>query len=111
MRVLRIGAIVALLAAGVIARLALTASPAATPAIETTLDGISCGSPTRCIAVGFSDSSYGARVSLGAELTGGAWSVRLPPASPPTVDSLLSAVACRSPDACVAVGRVDAPAP
>jgi hypothetical protein len=71
------------------------------------LFGVSCLSPSRCTAVGGYYSSSGTTVPLVEVSTGTTWSVQ-PSAVPRdagATGSLLRAVSCRSPKACMAVGE------
>lgn len=70
-------------------------------AVDNELLGVSCSSPTSCIAVGFRENGAGAARALSERWDGLAWSL----VSMPRVrDSGLAAVSCASPTACMAVG-------
>ena len=111
----RVVAVVALVAVGITARLAIGAAPgpssATSRALQSGLSAVACPSPGRCVAVGFAGSLYGVGVPLAMGSAGGAWSVQ--PAGQPSqvAGSVLADVACLSPSACVAVGHQDVPAP
>ena len=76
----------------------------ATPATPGQLTGVSCGSPTDCIAVGYSD--MGGYVPVVGTWNGDSWSFQNLPGS-----GNLNAVSCVSPTACTAVGfRLATPA-
>jgi hypothetical protein len=110
-RALRLVAVVALLAAGIVARISTPAVPTTAPAIATNPDAVVCRTPTSCVSVGYMGSAYGVRAPLATELADGAWTARDPQAPAPVVDSVLSSVACFPSDPCIAVGREEAPAP
>jgi hypothetical protein len=68
------------------------------------LSKIACAGATRCVAVGDYESENGIFQTLIEEDTGAGWTVVPSPNSSPTVDNLLTGVACAGPVLCVAVG-------
>jgi hypothetical protein len=84
--------------------------PAPVPAPEAmTLGGVSCTSPRFCVAVGSAASGVGARPSpafrqrpVAEEWDGSRWRLLRPPSAGRI--SELTAVSCRSPGSCLAVG-------
>ncbi|MEA2557630.1 MAG: hypothetical protein QOG88_1168 [Actinomycetota bacterium] len=109
--VVRIGAVVALIAAGIFARISTGAVVPPAPVIETTVGGLACPSPGNCVAVGMTGSRDTLRTPYAAWFAGDAVTQSSP--VPPTQngDSFLSAVSCPSGAYCVAVGRQEVPAP
>ena len=81
----------------------ITASPNASTNRDNQLTGISCASPTACVAVGdYSNGSHGQ--TLVETWDGSAWSLASSPNTSPMQNNQLSGVTCTSPTACVAVG-------
>jgi hypothetical protein len=75
-------------------------------AVQGALQGISCASPDRCVAVGTSSAeSYGIAQGLVASWHGGLWTF----SSRDSVGTVLEALACRSPVSCLAVGEHTTP--
>jgi hypothetical protein len=69
------------------------------------LQGVSCKSPSACIAVGGTVSSSNNSVGTFAEQWNGtAWSIQPTPNPPAAAGSDLNAVSCTSTSACIAVG-------
>jgi hypothetical protein len=83
------------------------AQPPAPGGQNTALNGVSCKSVTRCVAVGTftRNTSTGPAGTLLAEsLNGGKWTQSRPPAPAGTVISGLNGVSCTSTTSCVATG-------
>jgi hypothetical protein len=81
----------------------LSPSPDTTAALNS-LAGISCASPTSCVAVGY-DGTTSSQRTLVESLSNGTWRVTPSPvAGPPYVVNFLNAVSCVSPTHCVAAG-------
>lgn len=77
------------------------------PSDGSTLSGVTCFSGTKCLAVGSYDGVRG-NVTLAARSHGRTWSVQRTPNVPrPATDSMLGAISCASPSACLAVGGSD----
>ncbi len=74
-------------------------------AIGNALDGVSCTSPTFCMAVGY-DGGGSTDQTLTEEWNGGSWSIVSSPDQGGT-DNILNGVSCTSATACVAVGFVE----
>jgi hypothetical protein len=71
------------------------------------LDGVSCPSPTNCIAVGTGTGAKGT-VAFGEALNGGGWSVTSAlPWPKGTTNPFLNSVSCAAPGRCVAAGFID----
>jgi hypothetical protein len=85
-------------------RWSIRPSPKA-PGTGTSLSGLSCGSPTSCIAIGSYRSSARIRRALAESWNGSGWSIR--PLSIPsgTTGSQLVRASCASPTACSAIGN------
>jgi hypothetical protein len=66
------------------------------------LDGVSCPSPTDCVAVGYQTDFGGNQHTLVESTSGAGWSVVASPA--PSYNSVLLGVTCTSTTNCVAVG-------
>jgi hypothetical protein len=82
------------------------AAPIDSPAAS--LHGVSCASPTACIAVGFSYlRGESPSVPLAEAWNGSAWSIQRVPLPNGAQQASLYAVACSSADACTAVGNYD----
>jgi hypothetical protein len=111
MRVLRLIAIGALIAVGVIAWLSARDAPTTTRVTESRARSVACRSRTQCVAVGFKDDAYSVDTPFAVLLADGAWTLRPPQAPSRIGDSVLSSVTCVSPDTCIAVGRQEMPAP
>jgi hypothetical protein len=109
--VVRIGAVLALIAAGAFAGVATRAVTPPAPAIETTLGGLACPSPGHCVSVGTTGSRDTVRTPYAVWFANDAWTEGSPVPPIQNGDSLLSAVSCPSGAHCVAVGRQDVPAP
>jgi hypothetical protein len=81
----------------------VTRSPNPTKASNDLL-GISCGSPTACVAVG-DDGTTNSKKTLVETLSGGAWTVTTSPITPsPLTVDFLNGVSCTSATRCVAAG-------
>jgi hypothetical protein len=79
--------------------------PAPSGTFDAGLGGISCVSPTRCVATGLSYLDNGRYNAFADVLSGGRWTVDKPPgSSDSSYDSILENVACTSSTSCVAVG-------
>jgi hypothetical protein len=76
------------------------------PTADNYLNGVSCSTPTSCVAVG----SFGP-VSTGQTLVeswdGNTWSVVPSPNTSSTIDNVLNSVTCTNPSFCMAVGYDD----
>ena len=69
--------------------------------------GVSCISAASCLAVGGAGGQVG-EVTLADRWNGKSWSpLQTPNVPPPAVDSMLDAISCASPTACMAVGNSD----
>lgn len=83
------------------------ATPDAVGKAETYLTGISCASPTRCVAVGYAgETNIGSEVAFAIRWDGHRWS-RIRPAfdrAPAGPGSGFTAVSCPAVDRCTAVG-------
>jgi hypothetical protein len=83
----------------------VNADPAS--ATHSALAGVSCTSPTSCVAVGTASGTSKLTSTLTKASAGGQWSI-VPGASVPgAVNSSLNAVVCRSAASCIAVGSYD----
>jgi hypothetical protein len=73
---------------------------------ENVLDGVSCTSATRCVAVGWYISASNGLQTLAERWNGSAWSITASPNMSAGVGALdrLNAVSCTSASSCVAVG-------
>jgi eukaryotic-like serine/threonine-protein kinase len=69
------------------------------------LYGVSCTSPTGCIAVGTSGNGTTVATSLAERWNGTNWTIQQTPGPPGMTSSSLYSVSCTSPDACIAVGN------
>jgi Fibronectin type III domain len=67
------------------------------------LTSVSCTAPSKCAAVGFSETGVSTYDTLIETSNGGAWSV-VPSDSPGTTRNFLNGVSCASSTSCVAVG-------
>jgi hypothetical protein len=77
------------------------------PSDGSTLSDVTCFSAADCLAVG-SYGGYRGDVTLAARWNGRSWSQRHTPNVPrPALDSMLGAISCASPTACLATGRSD----
>src|SRR5262249_37511039 len=78
-------------------------------ALESELQGVSCGSATGCIAVGQYTERSGAAIALAMTWNGTSWTQRTidPPRGAAT--TRLLDVSCVGPSACTAVGSWDTP--
>jgi hypothetical protein len=88
----------------------IQATPNPAHATTSYLSGVSCTSPTACVAVGFFTESSGQYVTLVERWNGVDWSIQPAPSPAALVGailsgSLLSGVSCTSSKACTAVGR------
>ena len=80
-----------------------TPNPSGTQA--STLEGVSCTSSTKCIAVGGSEDSSGNITTLVEKRKGTRWSIETTPNPSGSEDTLLKSVACTSTSSCTAVGE------
>lgn len=70
------------------------------------LEGVSCGSATHCLAVGFtSTNATNPEVPLAESWNGTNWVLRDPPVPNGSGDASLQAVSCWAPAACTTVGN------
>ena len=80
-------------------------------AARASLTGVACRSATQCMAVGwFSRSQPGNRLLLAEHWTGQHWRIRATPGPSGAASSQFNGVSCASGLACIAVGKVLAPA-
>jgi hypothetical protein len=84
----------------------LRSVPNPTGATVATLEGVSCGSSSACMAVGHSHEEGGKDKSLAESWNGSAWSEVATPAPSESVGGYdLYGVSCLSPSSCFAVGK------
>ena len=83
------------------------ATPDPTGATASVLSGVSCTSPTDCIAVGSAYDSTGIQVTLAERWDGRRWTVENSPPPLGASRSLLTGVSCATPTACTAVGSYE----
>jgi len=90
---------------------AWSAVPSANPrgAVDSYLDGISCLSPSDCLAVGYyvRASNVGRALTLAERWNGRAWSVVPSPSPRGAQSSYLNGISCLSAADCLAVGTYD----
>jgi hypothetical protein len=79
-----------------------TLYPAGAAAVQ--FGGVSCGSSSSCIAVGFFVNGAGLDQTLAERSTGAMWVIQPTPNPAGVTSSSLAAVSCTSPTACTAVG-------
>jgi hypothetical protein len=79
-------------------------TPNPSGAVYSGLEAVSCSSATACTAVGISENSYFAGVTLAEVWNGSSWTVQTTPNPKGATDSGLEAVSCSSATACTAVG-------
>jgi hypothetical protein len=90
-----------------------TPTSTTTPAVDgvsSDLDGVSCATPSTCVAVGayFADvtaSKIGVARGFSEVFTGTAWELSATPGVPGGLMTVLDAVSCPGPSICVAVGQ------
>jgi hypothetical protein len=111
MRVLRLIAVGALIAVGVIAWLSTSVTPTTSPFTESRALAVACFLPAQCVAVGSTDNGYSVDAPFAVLFANDVWTIRAPRAPSQVGDSVLSSVACVPPDSCIAVGLQDMPAP
>jgi hypothetical protein len=86
-------------------RWSVVPSPNAVPTNNNFLDGVSCSSANRCMAVGAYQRVYAGPALLLAESWNGTkWSIVATPKAHPKYSSLFDGVSCTSPANCVAAG-------
>jgi subtilase family protein len=85
----------------------LDAAPRGNGQYELRMHGISCASPSFCVAVGevFTDTSSEATQGVIETWDGSDWTARTLPGPPGWIVNLLWGVSCPSEDSCVAVGE------
>jgi hypothetical protein len=83
---------------------AVQATPNATGASSSSLQGVSCTSTTACIAVGESNGT-GTQSTLAERWDGTAWTIQPTPNPTGASSSSLSGLSCTSATACTAVGN------
>ncbi len=69
------------------------------------LSGVSCGSSTACVGVGYYERADGSSVFFSETWNGAHWTIRPVPVPATATFSRLTAVSCASATYCVAVGR------
>ena len=110
-RVLRIVAVLLLIAAGVFSRVATGDVAAPAPVVQSSLGGLSCALPGRCVSVGTTGSRDTVLTPYAVWFADGTWTPGSPVPPLQNGDSILSAVSCASGTHCVAVGNQEVPAP
>ena len=75
-------------------------------ATATSLFGVSCASPSSCVAVGESIGVTGKAKTFAARWNGTSWTAQSTPVPPGSDESSLYGVSCSSPNACTAVGAL-----
>jgi hypothetical protein len=79
--------------------------PSVPGATGSSLNGVSCATPSACTAVGSSTGRGGIEVTLAEHWDGTSWSVQRTPNPRGAVQSTLYGVSCTSSTACTAVGE------
>jgi hypothetical protein len=110
-RLLRLAAVGALIAAGVVARVATGNVSTQTAPGGSGLHAIACPSESWCVSVGSMGSVYGVQVPFAVLSTGSGWKAQPTPVPSQAGDSILSAVDCPSSRSCTAVGSQEVPTP
>lgn len=106
--------VVALVVLGSLSGLSSSSATAAprpadsSPLVSNSLSGVSCPTPTFCVAVGAAVAEDSTPVALLEQWDGSAWRMVATPSQP---DTKLSAVSCVSTAFCLAVGENDATSP
>ena len=100
-----------LIAAGVFSRVATGDVAAPAPVVQSSLGGLSCASPGRCVSVGTTGSRDTVLTPYAVWFAEDTWTPRSPVPPLQNGDSILSAVSCASSSHCVAVGNQEVPAP
>ena len=72
------------------------------------LNGVSCASPTACIAVGSYSSSAGTQLALAEAWDGTSWMIQNTPTPTGATSASLSGISCTATTACIAVGTAKA---
>ena len=80
-------------------------TPSPVGAVPSVLDGVSCGSPGACTAVGFLHNSQGTAMPLAESWHGSTWTVQRTPDPAGFGHSSLASVSCSSASFCMAVGQ------
>jgi len=80
-------------------------TPNPTGATASVLEGVSCTSASKCIAVGGSEDSSGIPTTLVEQRKGNSWSIVSSPNPSGAQGSVLDGVSCISASACTAVGK------
>ena len=89
---------------------AWTIRPAPTPPTTfAELSGVSCASPSACIAVGYYRNSVGQAEPLAESWNGTAWRMQPVPSPAGGTDFVLDSVSCTAAAACTAVGSYNIP--
>jgi hypothetical protein len=81
-----------------------TQSTPNTPGANSSLDSVSCTSPSACTAVGHSFGFFDTRVSLAERWDGTSWTIQSTPNPIGSSFVYLRGVSCTTPSACTAVG-------
>lgn len=71
---------------------------------DAALLGVSCPSPSSCLAVGYDIDPKGGYRPLTELRRGRGWTASTPPKPPAASEPTLAAISCAAPDACMAVG-------
>ena len=82
----------------------IQATPSPAGARHSWLFGVSCTSPSACVAVGAYDNHAGTQLALAERWNGKTWTIIAPATPPGATASSLSGLSCPSPRYCVAVG-------
>ena len=84
----------------------ITPSPNTSSTLDNNLSGVSCSSPTACVAVGNADNgTYGQ--TLIESWNGTAWTITPSPNASTVFSNYLQGASCTAATACVAVGKSD----
>ena len=84
-------------------------TPSPSGASSSALNGVSCASPTACIAVGSYTTSPGDVQALAEAWDGTSWTIQSTATPTGATGASLSGISCTSPSACFAVGNSEAP--
>ena len=82
-------------------------TPNPTDASYIILTGVSCASPTACMAIGSKDKGVGVQPTFVERWDGTSWSIQPTPGPAGATNINLTGVSCASPIACTAVGSYD----
>jgi hypothetical protein len=85
----------------------LVSAPIPKGSTTTYFDGVACGGPSACVAVGQESLASGVGHTVAEAWSGSSWSVKPTPSFPGSADGFDEGVACTSTTSCIAAGEFE----